>query len=135
MNNHIIIIILILLFLITKYYYKSIKNLSILFLIFAIIINTNNQISILLFLIIALSIIDNKQINYKETFTSKNNKELDFIVEDNDLIKINKDKKNKENNKTNEIKDLTTYKIDTDLNKKLDMLNQSLQIFKQKINN
>lgn len=147
--NYIIVIILIFLYLTFKYYYTKLNTISILFLIIAILIIPNNQISILLFLIIGLTIIENNKINYTETFISDNKKEnnndLDFIIDNNDLKEMNENEKindkiddkreDKCNNiKSNKIKDLTPYKIDTDLNQKLDMLNQSLQIFKQKIN-
>lgn len=155
--NYIIVIILIFLYLTFKYYYTKLNTISILFLIIAILIIPNNQISILLFLIIGLTIIENNKINYTETFISDNKKEnnndLDFIIDNNDLKEMNENDKrddkrddkrydkindkieDKGNNiKSNKIKDLTPYKIDTDLNQKLDMLNQSLQIFKQKIN-
>ena len=139
--NYIIVIILILLFLISKYYYLQLDRLSILFLILAILITPNKQISILLFLIIGFTIIENKKNNFTETFISENNKEnnkeLDFVIEDDITqteIQLDEKQKDRKDKKNTKIKDLTPYKIDTDLNKKLDMLNHSLQIFKQKIN-
>lgn len=110
---HYLTILFILLFLISYNYYN--RYISTIFLLFILLIQNNNSISILCFLLIAILNYSTYSIN--EHFN--NPKELEFIkFEDKQKDKPKQD---------------TEYKIDTDLNSKLDLLKESLQIFKQQI--